>query len=269
MSSDSPIRLERDGGVAKLTLTRPEAANALNMPMAQALMRAAIELDEDESVRAVLLTGEGKMFCAGGDLGAMDEAGKAGKNGDGTSAYLKELTTHLHAAISRFARMRAPVVTAVNGTAAGAGFSMMCATDMAIASETAKFTMAYTGAGLSPDGSSTYFLPRIIGQRRTFELMLTNRVLNSAEALEWGLVNQVVPAEELMSTAEDLVQHLASGPTGSYDIVKRLLLNSAYDSLESQMEHEARGISASSKTADGREGIAAFLAKRRPVFNGN
>ena len=151
MASDSPIRLERDGGVAKLTLTRPEAANALNMPMAHALMRAAIELDEDESVRAVLLTGEGKMFCAGGDLGAMDEAGKAGKPdevGDRTAAYLKELTVYLHAAISRFARMRAPVVTAVNGTAAGAGFSMMVATDMAIASETAKFTMAYTGAGI-------------------------------------------------------------------------------------------------------------------------
>jgi 2-(1,2-epoxy-1,2-dihydrophenyl)acetyl-CoA isomerase len=266
MSSDSTIRLERDGGIAKLTLTRPEAANALNMPMAQALMRAAIELDEDESVRVVLLTGEGKMFCAGGDLGAMDEAGK---DGSGTAAYLKELTTHLHAAISRFARMRAPIITAVNGTAAGAGFSMMCATDMAIASETAKFTMAYTGAGLSPDGSSSYFLPRIIGQRRTFELMLTNRVLNSAEALDWGLVNQVVPADELMSVAEDLAAHLAAGPTESYAIVKRLLLSSATDSLESQMEHEARGIAASSKTADGQEGIAAFLAKRRPVFNGN
>ena len=262
MSSDSTIRLERDGGIAKLTLTRPDAANALNMEMAQALMRAAIELDEDESVRAVLLTGEGKMFCAGGDLGAMNAAG------DGTSAYLMELTTNLHAAISRFARMRAPIVTAVNGTAAGAGFSMMCATELAIASETAKFTMAYTGAGLSPDGSSTYFLPRIIGTRRTLELMLTNRVLNSAEALEWGLVNQVVPADELMSTAENLVEHLASGPTESYGLVKRLLLNSAYDSLESQMEHEARGIAGSSRTADGKEGIAAFLEKRRPQFGG-
>ena len=262
MSSNSTIRLERDGGIAKLTLARPEAANALNLQMAQELMRAAIELDEDESVRAVLLTAEGKMFCAGGDLGAMNEAG------EGTSAYLKELTTYLHAAISRFARMRAPIVTAVNGTAAGAGFSMVCATELAIASESAKFTMAYTGAGLSPDGSSTYFLPRIIGQRRTYELMLTNRVLNSAEALEWGIVNQVVPAEELMSTAEDLVQHLAAGATGAYGIVKRLLLNSAYDSLESQMEHEARGIAASSRTADGREGIAAFLEKRRPTFTG-
>ncbi len=263
MSSYSTIRLERDGGVATLTLARPESANALNMEMSRELMHASIDLDEDESVRAVVLTGDGKMFCAGGDLGAMNAAG------DGTSAYLKEMTTNLHAAISRFARMRAPVISAVNGTAAGAGFSMICATDLAIASETAKFTMAYTGAGLSPDGSSSYFLPRIIGQRRTFELMLTNRVLNSDDALEWGLVNQVVPAEELMATVDKVAGQLASGPTGAFAVVKRLLVNGAIDSLESQMEHEARGIAACSRTADGKEGIAAFLEKRRPKFSGN
>ena len=261
-SSYKTIQLERDGGVAKLTLDRPEAANALDLPMATDLMHAAIELDEDESVRAVLLTGKGKMFCAGGDLGAMKKAG------DGAPAYLKELAGTLHLAISRFARMRAPVVAAVNGTAAGAGFSMVCATDLAIAAETAKFTMAYTGAGLSPDGSSSYFLPRIIGHRRTTELMLTNRVLNSADALDWGIVNQVVPADELLSTAEDLVNHLASGPTESYAVVKRLLLNSAHDSLETQMELETRGIAASARTHDGQEGIAAFLEKRLPEFKG-
>ena len=263
MSSYSTIQLEREGGIATLTLNRPESANALSLPMATELMRAAIELDEDARVRAVILTGNGKMFCAGGDLGAMKEAG------DGASAYIKEMAGNLHLAISRFARMRAPVIAAVNGTAAGAGFSMICATDLAIASETAKFTMAYTGAGLSPDGSSTYFLPRIIGQRRTAELMLTNRVLNSADALDWGLVNQVVPAEELMPAAEKLAGQLASGPTGSYALVKRLLLNSANESLESQMEHETRGIADSARTEDGREGIAAFLAKRRPEFSGN
>lgn len=263
MSSYSTIQLERDGSIAKLTLNRPDSANALNLEMATDLMRAAIELDEDSRVRAVILTGNGTMFCAGGDLGAMKEAG------DGASAYIKEMAGNLHLAISRFARMRAPVISAVNGTAAGAGFSMICATDLAIASETAKFTMAYTRAGLSPDGSSSYFLPRIIGQRRTFELMLTNRVLNSAEALDWGLVNQVVPAEELMPVAEKLAGQLASGPTAAFSVVKRLLLNSGYDSLESQMEHETRGIADSARTEDGREGIAAFLEKRRPVFTGN
>src|SRR5690606_29768454 len=135
--------------------------------------------------------------------------------------------------------------------------------------ESAKFTMAYTGAGLSPDGSSSYFLPRIIGQRRTTELMLTNRVLNSELALEWGLVNQVVPLDELMPTAEQLAEQLASGPTFAYGVVKKLLVNSAYDSLESQMEHETRGIADCSRTADGQEGIAAFLEKRKPQFGGS
>jgi len=262
-SSYSTIQLERDGGIAKLTLDRPDSANALNLQMATELMRAAIELDEDARVRVVILTGNGRMFCAGGDLAAMKEAG------DGASAYIEEMAGNLHRAISRFARMRAPVIAAVNGTAAGAGFSMICAVDLSIASETAKFTMAYTGAGLSPDGSSTYFLPRIIGQRRTLELMLTNRVLNSAEALEWGLVNQVVAAEDLMPSVEKLASQLASGPTSAFGVVKRLLLNSACDSLESQMEHETRGIADSVRTDDGREGIAAFLEKRRPEFTGN
>ncbi|MAG34351.1 MAG: enoyl-CoA hydratase [Deltaproteobacteria bacterium] len=263
MSSYSTLRLERDGGVAKLTLARPDHANALDLEMGTELMRAAIALDEDASVRAVILTGEGKMFCAGGDLAAMKQAG------DGASAYIKELAGNLHLAISRFARMRAPVISAVNGTAAGAGFSMMAATDLAIAVETAKFTMAYTGAGLSPDGSSSYFLPRIIGQRRTFELMLTNRVLNSQEALEWGLLNQVVPAEELQAAAEKLAGRLAAGATSSFGVVKKLLVNSANDSLESQMELEARGIADSARTRDGKEGIAAFLEKRRPEFSGH
>jgi 2-(1,2-epoxy-1,2-dihydrophenyl)acetyl-CoA isomerase len=267
MSSSAPtsfktLTLERDGALAKLTLSRPDAANALDLEMGKELMHAATQLDEDPDLRAVLITGQGKMFCTGGDLGAMQAAG------DGASVYLKELASYLHLAISRFARMRAPVIAAVNGTAAGAGFSMMCATDLAIAADSAKFTMAYTGAGLSPDGSSSYFLPRIIGQRRTFELMLTNRVLTAAEALEWGLVNQVVPADELMPAAEKLAKRLAEGPTHSFAITKKLLVNSAFDSLESQMEQETRGIAECSRTADGREGIAAFLEKRRPVFSG-
>ncbi len=262
ISDFSTLRFERDGGVARLTLDRPEAANAFDLTMGRELMQAAIEIDEDPTVRAVLLTADGKMFCAGGDLGAMQAAG------DSAPAYIKELASYLHLAISRFARMRAPIVTAVNGTAAGAGFSLMCATDLAIAAEHAKLTMAYTGAGLSPDGSSSYFLPRIIGQRRSFELMLTNRVLSAAEALDWGLVNQVVPAEELMPTAEQLVARLASGPTNSYGVVKRLLATSATESLETQMEHETRGIADCARTADGREGIAAFLSKRKPSFEG-
>lgn len=259
----STLRLERNGAIATLTLARASHANSLDLTMSRDLLHAAIELDENPDVRAVILTGEGKMFCAGGDLAGMKEAGAR------APAYIKELAGNLHLAISRLARMRTPVIAAVNGTAAGAGFSLVCATDLAIAAESAKFTMAYTGAGLSPDGSSSYFLPRIIGQRRTLELMLTNRVLNSELALEWGLVNQVVPLDELMATAEKLAGQLASGPTFAYGIVKKLIVNSAYDSLESQMEHETRGIADCARTKDGQEGIAAFLEKRRPQFTGN
>jgi len=256
------LRLERNGAIATLTLARASHANALDLAMSRDLLPAALALAHHPDVRAGILPGEGKMFCAGGHLAGMQAAGAR------APAYIKELAGNLHLAISRFARMRTPIVAAVNGTAAGAGFSLVCATDLAIAAESAKFTMAYTGAGLSPDGSSSHFLPRIVGHRRAAELMLTNRVLNSELALEWGLINQVVPLDELMPAAEKLAGQLATGPTFAYGVVKKLLMNSAYDSLESQMEHETRGIADCARTTDGQEGIAAFLEKRRPKFEG-
>jgi 2-(1,2-epoxy-1,2-dihydrophenyl)acetyl-CoA isomerase len=181
---------------------------------------------------------------------------------------LKELTTYLHAATSRFTRMNAPLVVAVNGTAAGAGFSLAASGDMVLIAESAKLTMAYTAAGLSPDGSSSFFLPRLIGLRRTQELMLTNRRLSAAEALEWGLVNQVVPDADLPRVASELAGQLARGATRAYGVVKSLLATAFQESLETQMELEARGIAAMAGSADGREGIAAFVAKRAAVFSG-
>ncbi len=257
------LKLDREGGVVRVTLNRPDAANALDLPMARELMRASIDLDEDPGVRAVVLTSQGRIFCAGGDLASFRNAG------DRLPALLKEMTLYLHGALSRFARMRAPVIGAVNGTAAGAGFSLVCACDLALAAESARFTMAYTRAGLTPDGSSTYFLPRLIGVRRSLELMLTNRTLSAAEALDWGLVNQVVPDSELGGAAMDLARQLADGPTQAYGMVKRLLENSVRDSLESQMEHEARAIADAARTDDAREGMAAFFAKRAPKFRGS
>jgi 2-(1,2-epoxy-1,2-dihydrophenyl)acetyl-CoA isomerase len=157
-----------------------DAANTIDIALARELMEASIVCDEDPDTRAVIVTGAGEMFSAGGDLRSFAAAGTA------IGACLKELTAYLHAAISRLARMNAPVIAAVNGIAAGAGFSLAVATDLAIASESAAFVMAYTNAGLVPDGSSTFFFPRRIGDRRTRELMLTNRRLSAAEALEWG-----------------------------------------------------------------------------------
>ncbi len=256
------IDIRRDGAVATLTINRPDAANALDLPTTRDFMDAAIELDEDADVRAVVITGAGRFFCAGGDLGSF------AKFGDGVAARLKEMTAYLHAAVTRLVRMDAPVIAAVNGTAAGAGMSLAVACDMAIAAESASFTMAYTAAGLSPDGSSTWFLPRRIGDRRTRELMLTNRKLSSAEALDWGVVNQVVADDAVLGEAQQLAARLADGPTRAYGAVKQLLVQTFENGLETQMEHEGRTIAALSATADGQEGINAFMAKRRPQFTG-
>ena len=256
------LTLELDGSVATLTLNRPDAANAFHIELAHEFMLAAIECDENPEIRALILTGAGRMFCAGGDLKSF-----AGY-GEQISAKLKEITAYLHSASSRLTRMRAPVISAVNGVAAGAGFSIAVASDLVVAAESAKFTMAYTAAGLSPDGSSSYFLPRLIGLRRTQELMLTNRRLSAREALDWGLVNTVVPDDELMKHVTDQARILASGATRAYGTVKKLLVETFGQSLEGQMELEARGIASMAGTADGREGIAAFLERRQPDFKG-
>lgn len=249
-------------GVATVTFNRPEAANAMNPQCAREFSEVAILCDDDPQVRAVVLTGAGKMFCAGGDLGAFVEAGQAAKS------LLKQMAGDLHMGLSRLARGSAPVIAAVNGTAAGAGFSLVMACDLAIAAQNAVFTMAYTRAGLSPDGSSTFYMPRKIGDRRTRELMLTNRVLNAAEALEWGIVNQVVEAGAALSAAQDLAKELAQGPTLAYGAVKTLLNGTFEQGLESQMELEARTIAELSLSGDGQEGMSAFLNKRKPEFKG-
>ncbi|NJN51108.1 MAG: enoyl-CoA hydratase [Gammaproteobacteria bacterium] len=259
----STLMLERDGGVAVLTLNRPGAANTIDKAMAQEFMIAAIECDDDPAIRAVVITGAGSVFCLGGDLKSFANAGESLKSG------LKEITAYLHAGISRLTRMDAPVIAAVNGTAAGAGFSLAAAADITIAADTASFVMAYTNAGLAPDGSSTYFLPRRIGDRRARELMLTNRMLTAPEALAWGVVNQVVPAADLMKIALAQAHQFAVGPTRAFGAVKMLLNGSFDNGLETQMELEARAIADMSATHDGQEGIMAFAAKRKPVFRGD
>jgi 2-(1,2-epoxy-1,2-dihydrophenyl)acetyl-CoA isomerase len=257
------ITFEVKDHVAKITLNRPDAANGLNIPMGKDLMHAAIRCDEDPEIRAVLLTGAGKMFSAGGDLKYFSGFG------DDMGAALKEITVYAHAANSHFIRMNAPLITAVNGPAAGLGMSFALCGDMVIAAESAMFMAAYTAAALSPDGGMTYFLPRMIGLTRTKEIILTNRRLSAREALEWGIVTKVVPDDDLMKEAEALAKRLANGPTLSFGSVKRLLNKTFSETIEGQMEHEARGIAEISKTKDAKEGIAAFLERRRPEFTGS
>jgi len=257
------IDLEKRDGVAWIVMNRPDALNALDLQMARELFEISIDLARDPSVRAAVLTGAGsKAFCAGGDV-----AGFAADPGHVDKLVL-QMTTYLHAAVSRFASMNAPLIAAVNGVAAGGGLSLVACCDLAISAEHARYTSAYTQIGLSPDGSSSWYLSRILGARRATELYLTNRVLSAAEALEWGLVNRVVPAAALRDEAGKLAAHLAQGPTRAHGGVKRLMLSAAQESLETQMERESLSIAELSKSADSVEGVRAFIDKRPPRFSG-
>lgn len=250
-------------GVAWITIDRPASFNAIDLQASRELLDVANRCSTDTAVRCAVLTGAGdQAFCAGGDVTTF------AANEETIAHFVQEMTACLHAAISRFAWMRAPLIAAVNGVAAGAGLSLVAACDLAVAADTATFTSAYTRIGLTPDGSSSYFLARILGQRRTMELYLTNRTLAAGEALGWGLVNRVVPAGELAAEVGELAARLAAGPTLAYGGVKKLMQMAANDSLESQMEREARTIAEMARSSDGREGVRAFVEKREPTFRG-
>lgn len=261
MADYTTLKVEVNDRVALVTLSRPDAANGLDLTMASELASVAKFCDCNDNISAVILTGEGKFFSAGGDIKAMASFG------DDVSLKIKLLADDLHAALSTFARMSAPVIVAVNGMAAGAGFSLAISGDIVLADPKAKFVMAYTRAGLSPDGGSSYVLPRLIGLRRTQELMLLNRQLSAAEAYDWGLVTQVMAEGALLDTAKKIAAELAFGPPEANAAVKRLLLESFNNGFEAQMELEARTIAHCAGSDHGREGIAAFIEKRRPDFS--
>ena len=259
MSDYQTLTFEQAGPIARIVLNRPDAANGMNDVMTAELAQVARRCDT-AATKVVVLTGAGRFFCAGGDLKAMAASPL------GPGPFVKGIADNLHRAISTFARMDAVLITAVNGVAAGAGFSLAIAGDLVLAADSASFTMAYTRAGLSPDGSSSYYLPRLVGVRRTQELMLTNRTLSAAEAVDWGLVTAVVPAAELAAKTQELAEQLAAAAKGSSGAVKKLMLASFGSGLEEQMELEGRLIAACADSADGREGIEAFLNKRAPKF---
>jgi 2-(1,2-epoxy-1,2-dihydrophenyl)acetyl-CoA isomerase len=253
------IKFEQAGAITRITLNRPDAANGMNDTMTRELADAARRCDT-EATKVVLLTGSGRFFCAGGDLKSFASAPSRGR-------YIKGVADELHRAISTFARMDAVLITAVNGVAAGAGFSLAVTGDLVLAAESASFTMAYTRAGLSPDGSSSYYLPRLVGIRKTQELMLTNRTLSAADASQWGLVTEVVPDAELADRANQLADQMAATSRQSNGAVKALLLATFKNGIEEQMELEGKLIAAAADSTDGREGVDAFMAKRKPEFS--
>jgi 2-(1,2-epoxy-1,2-dihydrophenyl)acetyl-CoA isomerase len=251
-----PVAFALDNGIATLTLDRPERGNTIDQPMARALLEAALRCDEDAAIRCVVVTGRGKLFCGGGDVGSFAAAG------DSIGLFLSELAGTLHMALSRFLRMRKPLVTLVNGPAAGAGLSLAIAGDVALAGRSAHFTAAYGALGLSPDGGMSWRLPRLIGMRRAQEIILTNRRVTSEEAAAIGLVSRVVEDDELALAGAKIAAELAAAPTEALGAARSLLLDSFDTTLEAQLERETRSIAALGRSAETRSRVAAFLARR-------
>jgi 2-(1,2-epoxy-1,2-dihydrophenyl)acetyl-CoA isomerase len=260
MTLENCLVVTINGAVATLRLNRPTVGNSLDVSLSRALMEAAIRVDEDPAVRVVVLTGTGRFFCAGGDVGAFATAGA------GAPALIKEITGYLHSAIARLARMSKPLVTVVNGPAAGAGFSLAILGDIVISARSAHYTLAYTAIGLTPDGGSTWLLPRLVGLRRAQELALTNRRVAGDEAVELGLITRVVEDADLATSVATTAAELAQGATGALGQTRRLLLASFSNSLETQMEDESRSIADAMRSGHGQEGVSAFVAKRKPEF---
>jgi 2-(1,2-epoxy-1,2-dihydrophenyl)acetyl-CoA isomerase len=257
------MRFESADGIARITFNRPERANAINLAFATEFHDLARRCRDDASIRVVVLASEGKLFCAGGDLGSFAAAG------DQLPAALKALLDQVHGAIEVFSDMDAPLIAEIAGTVAGAGVGLIASCSLAYATADSKFTMSFTGVGLTPDSSSTYFLPRLVGWRRAEELILTNRVLSAAEAAEWGLINGTQPdADALRQHVAQMARRLADGPTRAYGGVRRLLGSSASSSLHDQLAKEGESIVRIAAGEDGKEGTSAFLAKRKPQFKG-
>ena len=253
------VEVTREGGVQTIALNRPDVLNALNAATHEGLA-AALEEARDPEVRAVVITGAGRGFCVGQDLTEFREApGDIGER----------LRGHYHPNILAIRALDKPVIAAVNGAAAGAGLSLACACDLRLAAESASFVPAFIGIGLIPDSGSTFFIARLLGQARAFEWMTSNRKLTAAEALEWGLVSEVVPADGLAGRVAEVAATYASGPTRGYAMTKRLFDAAPLNTLEQQLELEAELQSEATNTKDFAEGVAAFLEKRPPRFRGS
>ena len=252
----------QEGALAEVQFNRPESYNALNEQMARELFEVAVKLSRDNSVRAVLLTGAGKAFHAGGDVKRFAAEGK------NAPVFIDNLVSVFHSAMARLVRMPKPTVAAVNGVAAGAGFSLAMSCDLVLAHPGALFSTAYARIGASPDGGMSFHLVRQIGMRRAMELYLTNRVLNAEEALAWGVVNRILPAEGFMDAARKQALELANGPTLAYARAKELFLESLDTSMDTQLEREGARIVASAGTEDFQNGVKAFAEKRPATFKG-
>jgi 2-(1,2-epoxy-1,2-dihydrophenyl)acetyl-CoA isomerase len=255
------VKLSVASGIATIAFNRPHVMNAMDGEMMRQLRPLTEAVEKDSSVRAVVLRGEGAAFMAGGDVAVFHQH----------LAELPELIVtwgrEMHAAFLALRRMGKPVLASVHGAVAGAGFSLMCAADLAIAAADTRFTLAYANIGASPDGGSTYFLPRLVGYKKTMEMIMLPDRFDAETARLHGLVNWVVPNDQLAAETARIAQRLAAGPTRAYAEAKRLV-NQSLDPLDAQMEQELQAFSRCARGPDLKEGVTAFVEKRKPVFTG-
>lgn len=259
-----PVLLDLDpGGVARLRLNRPDAANGMNVEFLRALHDAALRCHSEPQLRAVIVSGEGRNFCAGGDVHTFASKGEA------LPYYLREATTWLQTATSALVQLQAPVIASVHGFAAGGGgFGLVCAADFVIAAESAKFMSGAVRVGMAPDAGTSVTLSRLVGLRKAMEILLTNPTLTATDALDLGILTKVVPDDRLHDETDELARTLAEGAPKAIAATKRLVWDGVGASLEAQLPAESRAVSELSGTADSREGLAAVLEHRSPVFTG-
>jgi 2-(1,2-epoxy-1,2-dihydrophenyl)acetyl-CoA isomerase len=250
-----------ENGVAEITLNRPDSLNAFNDELAAELQDALKNVERDSNARALVLTGAGKGFCAGQDVNAIRE-----RTGD--HSFREHLLKTFHPIVGKLSTLEKPVIAAINGAAVGAGFGISLACDIRYAAENAKFRMAFIGLGLAPDSGTSYFLPRLVGLGRALEMAYTNELIDATAALSLGLVNKIFPAADLLPQARALASQLAAGPTRGYGLTKRAMLRASASTLADALDYEAHLQDIAGRTADHKEGVAAFLEKRKPEFTG-
>jgi len=255
----SSVLLKIESGIAHLTVNRPEAMNAIHVPMADAFLAQCQAIAQDPSVRVVVLRGAGKAFGVGGDLATLQTDSVNSANA---------LISRLHEAVLILARLNAPVIASLHGVVAGGSLSLSSACDLAIAAQGTRFNLAYANVAASCDVSASWSLPRLVGLRNVLQMALLSDTFDAQEALRLGLVNRVVPAEALEAEVSALANCLAQGPTLAYGKLKRLMRESFQNTLEAQLEAERTQFMASAQTADFKEALDAFLSKRKPNFKG-
>jgi 2-(1,2-epoxy-1,2-dihydrophenyl)acetyl-CoA isomerase len=255
------IKLTKNEGIATLLLSRPQAFNALDLDLMELLARNLVRIAMDDTVLVLVISGEGKAFCAGGDLKWMLE------HPDGPPRALHQLAGHFHQGMLEIRRMRKPVIAAVNGVAAGGGFSLAMACDFRIMARSATFKQAYTSAGLCIDGGGTFALPRLVGLARAMEIIGFDKPISSEQALAWGLATRVVDDGRVLEEASNMARELMKGSLHSFGWCKELVTDSFNTPFETQIEHERFALSACAAHNDGKEGLNAFVEKRKPAFN--